>query len=154
MAANHGHPGHRPLWDARSLPQDGRNHADPHAGQDPAQQLHDPDDASIGYALRCLARRAQVLAAERDELQAQLAILTHKANPTLMRVVGVGPNVAATLLIAAGGNPERLRSDASFAALCGVAPVPASSGKHQQLDSAGAATGTQTSPCSTSRCPA
>ena len=85
-----------------------------------------------GYALRCLARRAQALAAERDELQDQLAILTNKANPNLMRIVGVGPNVAATLLIAAGGNPDRLRSEASFAALCGVAPVPASSGKHQQ----------------------
>jgi transposase len=97
----------------------------------PASQT-DADDASIGYALRCLARRALALAAERDDLQAQLAILTHQANPTLMRVVGVGPNVAATLLIAAGGNPDRLRSEASFAALCGVAPVPASSGKHQQ----------------------
>jgi transposase len=42
---------------------------------------------------------------------------------------GVGPEVAAALLITAGGNPDRLNSEASFAALCGVSPVPASSGK-------------------------
>ncbi|MFL6146422.1 MAG: transposase, partial [Pseudonocardiaceae bacterium] len=42
---------------------------------------------------------------------------------------GIGPDNAAALLIAAGDNPERLRSEASFAALCGVSPLEASSGK-------------------------
>ena len=42
---------------------------------------------------------------------------------------GVGPDTAATLLLAAGSNPERLHSEAAFAALCGVSPIPASSGK-------------------------
>ena len=42
---------------------------------------------------------------------------------------GVGPNVAAILLIAAGDHPERLRSEAAWAHLCGAGPIPASSGK-------------------------
>ena len=41
----------------------------------------------------------------------------------------MGPDTAATLLITAGSNPERLRSEAAFAALCGASPIPASSGK-------------------------
>ncbi|MFB7463076.1 transposase [Streptomyces sp. NPDC056224] len=41
----------------------------------------------------------------------------------------VGPDTAAQLLVTAGGNPERMRTEASFAALCGAAPVPASSGR-------------------------
>ena len=49
--------------------------------------------------------------------------------PTLVSIFGVGPDTAATLLVTAGSNPERLRSEASFAALCGVSPIPASSGK-------------------------
>ena len=46
-----------------------------------------------------------------------------------MELFGVGPDTAATLLVTAGGNPERLRSEAAFAALCGVNPIPASSGR-------------------------
>ena len=46
-----------------------------------------------------------------------------------MDVFGIGPDTAATLLITAGSNPERLRPEAAFAALCGVNPVPASSGR-------------------------
>jgi transposase len=49
--------------------------------------------------------------------------------PALLERPGVGPDNAAALLIAAGDNPDRLTSDASFAALCGVSPVDASSGK-------------------------
>lgn len=45
---------------------------------------------------------------------------------------GVGPDSAATLLVAAGDNPERLSNEASFAALCGTSPVEASSGKTQR----------------------
>ena len=46
-----------------------------------------------------------------------------------MEVFGAGPDTAADLLIAAGSNPDRLHSEAAFASLCGVNPVPASSGK-------------------------
>ena len=51
------------------------------------------------------------------------------AAPALVAVKGVGTETAAVLLVAAGDNPERLRSEAAFAHLCGVAPIPASSGK-------------------------
>jgi len=50
-------------------------------------------------------------------------------NPALRGANGVGPDVAAILLTAAGDNPERLKSEAAFAAMCGVSPVEASSGK-------------------------
>lgn len=80
-------------------------------------------------ALKTLAQRHQFLTTQADDLQAQLEDLTKAANPHLMSIRGVGPTVAAQLLITAGGNPDRLRTEASFAALCGTAPVPASSGK-------------------------
>jgi Transposase IS116/IS110/IS902 family len=51
------------------------------------------------------------------------------AAPALVAINGVGTQTAAALLVAAGDNPERLRSEAAFAHLCGVAPIPASSGK-------------------------
>ncbi len=62
-------------------------------------------------------------------LDRELARLTLEAAPKLCDLTGVGPDVAGALLVAAGDNPERLRSDAAFASLCGVSPVPASSGK-------------------------
>ena len=80
-------------------------------------------------ALRMLAKRHQFLTDQADDLERQLRELTHQANPHLLSLRGVGPTTAAQLLVTAGGNPERLRSEASFAALCGTAPVPASSGK-------------------------
>ena len=49
--------------------------------------------------------------------------------PQLLDRVGIGIQIAAQLLVTAGDNPDRLRSEASFAMLCGVAPLPASSGK-------------------------
>jgi transposase len=55
--------------------------------------------------------------------------LVAKAVPALASLRGVGTDTAASLLVAVGDNPERLKSEASFARLCGVAPVPASSGK-------------------------
>jgi transposase len=52
-----------------------------------------------------------------------------QAAPELLRLLDVGTNHAATLLVLAGENPERLKSEASFASLCGVSPLEASSGK-------------------------
>jgi transposase len=63
------------------------------------------------------------------ELSGVLDRLTLKANPALRAARGVGPDVAAILLVAAGDNPERLRNESDFAAMCGVSPVEASSGK-------------------------
>ena len=49
--------------------------------------------------------------------------------PQLVAVEGIGTDTAASLLIAAGDNPERIKNEAAFAHLCGAAPIPASSGK-------------------------
>ncbi|MEU2238702.1 transposase [Streptomyces sp. NPDC018338] len=80
-------------------------------------------------ALKTLARRGQALTAEHDTLTAALDTAATEHNPGLRAAFGVGPDTAAQLLVTAGGNPDRLRTEASFAALCGVAPVPASSGR-------------------------
>ncbi|MFD0479844.1 transposase [Nonomuraea thailandensis] len=55
--------------------------------------------------------------------------LIEQARPELLTVKGLGVETAAQLLVTCGDNPDRLRSEGSFAALCGVSPVPASSGK-------------------------
>lgn len=93
----------------------------------PAQ--HTGTDAAVLTALKALAQRHQFLTTQAEELHTQLRALTKAANPALVALRGVGPITAAQLLITVGANPQRLRSEASFAALCGTAPVPASSGK-------------------------
>lgn len=85
--------------------------------------------AATKLALRCVARRYQHLSAEMGALDAQLTRLLAHVAPALLAIKGVGTDTAAVLLAAAGDNPERLRSEAAFAHLCGVAPIPASSGK-------------------------
>lgn len=80
-------------------------------------------------ALRTLARRHQGLTVEIDTLDDQIAKLCAMVNPALLAAPGVGSEVAATLLVAAGDNPQRMSSEAAFAALCGASPVEASSGK-------------------------
>ena len=90
--------------------------------------LTEPTEATKA-ALRTLARQHQVLDADLAELRGHLDELTAAANPALRAAKGIGPDTAAILLVAAGDNPHRLRSEASFAALCGASPVEASSGK-------------------------
>ena len=85
--------------------------------------------AAAKRALRSLARRHQALTAEIAALDGELRALCAAANPALLAAHGVGPDTAAALLIAAGDNPQRLHSDASFAALCGASPIQASSGQ-------------------------
>ena len=87
---------------------------------------HEPTARAVLTALKALAKRHQFLTAQADELRQQIRDLARDANPHLMSLYGVGPTTAAQLLITAGGNPDRLRTEASFAALCGAAPVPAS----------------------------
>jgi transposase len=89
----------------------------------------DTTTRAVLTALKALAKRHQFLTTQIDDLEDQIRDLARAANPHLMSLYGVGANTAAQLLITAGGNPERLRTEASFAALCGAAPVPASSGK-------------------------
>ena len=79
-------------------------------------------------ALRHLARRYQTLDAEINQLEADIRRLCARANPALL-AAGVGPDTASVLLVAAGDNPGRMKSEKSFAALCGASPVQASSGQ-------------------------
>jgi transposase len=89
--------------------------------------------STVGYAtriaLRELGRRAEFLDGQIGRLDELIVPLVTARAPGLLSVYGVGPDTAALLLIAAGDHPERLRSEAAWAHLCGVAPIPASSGK-------------------------
>jgi transposase len=85
--------------------------------------------AATKMTMRALARRHQYLGEEIATLNAELDRLTQEVAPDLCALKGVGTDVAGALLVTAGDNPERLRSESSFAHLCGVAPLPASSGK-------------------------
>src|SRR5918994_1972951 len=80
-------------------------------------------------AMRTLGRRVLALDADNDELDARLAGLVHTTAPDLLGVHGIGVDTAAILLVAAGDNADRIPSEAACAHLCGVAPLPASSGK-------------------------
>lgn len=91
--------------------------------------VSDPTSATR-TAIRSLARRWLALHDEAHDLHKQLTTLLKATCPRLLAERGVGIDVAAKLVIAAGENPDRLRNEASFAALCGVSPVDASSGKH------------------------
>jgi transposase len=88
--------------------------------------------STVGYAtriaLRELGRRAQFLDAQLERLDELIVPLVTARAPGLL-TYGVGPDTAALLLIAGGDHPERLRSEAAWAHLCAVAPIPASSGK-------------------------
>jgi len=85
--------------------------------------------AAATLALGTLARRYQALSAEIDSLTSELERLVATAAPGLMARFGVGSDSAGALLVAAGDNPGRLRSEAAFSMLCGASPIPASSGK-------------------------
>lgn len=87
-------------------------------------------ETATKFALRSVARRYQRLSEEISELDEQLDRLVTEFAPELVAVEGVGTDTAASLLIAAGDNPERLGDEAAFAHLCGAAPIPASSGKN------------------------
>jgi transposase len=80
-------------------------------------------------ALVTLGRRVVALEADTRRLDQLLEPLVRRTAPTLLDVHGVGVHTAAILLVAAGDNPHRLTNEAAFAHLCGVAPIPASSGK-------------------------
>lgn len=84
------------------------------------------------HVLKLLADRIQHLTGEIDNLNKRIAAGVEAHFPGLLDTHGVGPDSAATLLISAGDNPDRLSSEASFAALCGTSPVEASSGKTQR----------------------
>ncbi|MGC8510578.1 MAG: transposase, partial [Acidimicrobiales bacterium] len=80
-------------------------------------------------ALKSLARRVLELNDEIADLDQLIEPLVEELAPSLLALTGVGVDSAGAFLVAAGDNPERLTSEASFAMLCGACPVPASSGK-------------------------
>jgi transposase len=82
--------------------------------------------------LRMLARRAVALEEEVKEIDAIMKHLVYDTAPELVAQQGVGTDVAAALLVAAGDNSDRLHHESAFAHLCGTAPLDASSGKHER----------------------
>jgi transposase len=90
--------------------------------------LADPAHATKA-ALAMVAQRIQLLEAEITLADQRLAILVGRAAPRLLGLLAIGNDHAGQLLVTAGQHPERLRGEAAFAHLCGVAPIPASSGK-------------------------
>lgn len=93
---------------------------------------NDHDDAvqaQLRFSLKLLARKIAFLDEQITELEKRLSTLCGQAAPALAGIFGVGPHVAAKLLATIGDNPERIVSEAAFAKLCAVCPIPASSGK-------------------------
>ena len=93
-----------------------------------SSELTDSEQATK-TALRRLARRYQHLSEETAEADTELRTLVTASAPRLLALPSVGIDVAGQLLTSVGDNPDRLRSQAAFAHLCGVAPVPASSAR-------------------------
>jgi transposase len=86
------------------------------------------DELAVRLVLRSLARRVQAATSEAAELEQEILAHVRALAPVLLDEPGVGPIVAAQLIIA-WSHPGRLRSEACFARLAGVAPIPASSGQ-------------------------
>lgn len=99
------------------------------AGFRPGTDIADPGVA-VKHALRSLARRHTQLDVEIEHLTRLITRVVDSYAPSgMLNMIGVGPIVAADILIAWGSNPNRVTSEAAFAALCGVSAVEASSGE-------------------------
>jgi transposase len=92
----------------------------------------DPVTYATKLAMRALARRVLSAVEDTDHIDTVLAHLVTATAPGLLELYGVGIDTAAILLVAAGDNADRLHSEAAWAHLCGVAPLPATSGKMTQ----------------------
>ena len=92
----------------------------------------DPVTHATKLAMRTLGRRALTITDDMHDLEVVLERLVSATAPALLACHGVGVDSAAILLVAAGDNPERIRNEAAWAHMCGVAPLDASSGKHHR----------------------
>lgn len=101
----------------------------PHTKRPPRPGRLSNPTAATKTTLARLANRIADLDTELGEIDDDLDALTVETAPTLIHLFGVGTDVAGQLLATAGDNPDRIRTSAAFAMLCGVAPIPASSGK-------------------------
>ena len=99
---------------------------------------NDPDHATTIHAMRAIARRAIAATKEAEAHQHAITVLVTQIAPHLLDLFGVGPISAARILIS-WSHHGRLRSEACFARLAGVAPIPASSGNttRHRLDRGG-----------------
>lgn len=95
----------------------------------PRKSSQDPISYTTLTTLRDLARRILALDEEIKRIRKIVQGLVAEVAPSMLELSGLGPEGAATLLIAAGDNPGRIKSESAWAHLCGVAPIPASSGK-------------------------
>jgi transposase len=93
------------------------------------RQGADPVAYTTNVVIRDLARRIKALNTEMRNIDRMLIVLIGDTAPSLLKLYGFGPDSAATLLVTAGDNPERLNSEQAWAHMCGVTPIPASSGK-------------------------
>lgn len=111
----------------------GRDKASQHAGlRLDTTRLHEPVQATK-MALRALTRRVHDLNEEITAVQTHLDRLVARTAPTFVSRVGIGTGHASQLLVSAGQNVDRLGSEANLARLCGVAPIPVSSGKPRRM---------------------
>lgn len=94
-----------------------------------ARSRTDIVENGVVTALKSLAKLWLEAKKQSEMLNTSINALLEEHAPALLEVFGCGPNTAAALAIAVGDNPERMRSEASFASLCGVSPIEASSGK-------------------------
>jgi transposase len=86
------------------------------------------DELAVKLVLRTLARRIEAATSEAEQLEREMLGHVRALAPQLLDEPGIGPIVAADVIVA-WSHPDRVRSEAAFARLAGVAPVPASSGK-------------------------
>ncbi|MGC0273371.1 IS110 family transposase, partial [Pseudactinotalea sp. Z1739] len=98
------------------------------AASRPGEDVDSPHTAAI-YAMRQLARAYRDAQSRANHLEQRMHEVLSARYPQMLAIYGAGPIVAAQLVVTAGGNPHRIRNEAAFANLCGVAPIPASSGR-------------------------
>lgn len=89
--------------------------------------------ASAKWAMRALARRWLALHEEIQAHEVELERMAREKAPELMKSHGISTQTVAEMLILVGDNPERIKSEAALAKLCGVCPIPASSGKTNRM---------------------